>query len=501
MPSKALSENWKDKHCNWQMTKLRMNISDLSKEGIVSLIRQLSEERGERVYLVGGWLRDYLLERKSSDYDFAVGGEAISLAREVAFSLSSSFFILDPERDCARVALKEKDQLIWLDFSRLKGGNIEDDLRQRDITINALAVDLSSPEHIIDPTGGLEDLSAGRIRLVSEANLINDPLRSLRAFRLAAQLGFKIDPNSLALIHQHSFLITRSSEERLRDELLSLLETKESYPHLLAMDEAGLLGNIIPELMSLKGVEQPGYHHLDVFDHSIVAVAYLEEIIEHSSFHFRAWHEGLSEYLKRLLSSGQSQVALLKLAVLFHDLSKPQSLTREVDGKISFRGHDALGAELAFAIGKRLRLSGDEAERLRKMVAAHMRPGLLANEDQISARAMHRFFRDLGEDGLGVLLLSLADRYAARGPKASSSEGILKHYWVVKHLLKGFFEEKEIISPPRIVGGGDLIEVFGLSPGPIIGKLLREVEEACAEGQVKTRDEGLDMVERILKAW
>ncbi|MEW5766929.1 MAG: HD domain-containing protein [bacterium] len=467
------------------------------KEDIISHVKQVAEGKGERIYLVGGWLRDYLLEKKSNDYDFAVGGEAISLAREVASSLGGSFFILDPERDCARVVLKGKEQ-VCLDFSRLKGDNIAEDLRQRDITINALAVDLSGSETIIDPNGGLPDLSSGRIRLVSKENLIEDPLRGLRAFRLAAQLGFKIDQDSLRLISQYASLITRSSEERIRDELLFLLETKESYPHLLAMDETGLLGEIIPELMPLKGVEQPGYHHLDVFDHSTVSLAYLEEITEHCAFHFRAWHNRIAEYLKRPLSSGQSQVALLKLAALFHDLGKPQSLTRQGNGQISFTGHERSGAELAFLIGKKLKLSRDEAERLKKIVASHMRPGLLANENKISARAVHRFFRDLGEDGLGTLILSLADRYAARGPKACSSSVILRQYWVINHLLKRFFEEKEIITPPRMVGGRDLIEVFGLSPGPLIGQLLREIEEAYIEGQVKTREEGLALVERLI---
>src|SRR5215216_6745469 len=214
----------------------------------------------QEVFLVGGAVRDLLLNRLSPDFDFAVPSNGISLARRVANALKADFMVLDHERDTGRVIVTEPDgSRTFLDFATYRGENLEADLRARDFTMNAIAFDLQG-QSLIDPLNGASDLRAKLIRACSLTSLQDDPVRTLRAVRQAAAFGFKIHADTRRAMKESAHLLPRISPERLRDELFKILEGPKPDASIRALEMLGVLPHILPELSALKGLVQPGPH-------------------------------------------------------------------------------------------------------------------------------------------------------------------------------------------------------------------------------------------------
>ncbi|HEY4711561.1 MAG TPA: HD domain-containing protein [Dehalococcoidia bacterium] len=494
-------------------------------------------------YIVGGFIRDWLLERKTNDVDIAVSGAATTIARKVAKELGGKFVLLDDVNNIARVVViederprrasqnQESHSAEWhFDFSSF-AGDIEADLARRDLTINAMAVELSqfvtartatkmssrksatpiaerrSPLKLIDPFSGKEDLRDKIVRGVSEQIFEDDAARLLRAVRLAAELDFTIEPNTESLILRYSQAITEVSGERVREELLRLLALPRAAYHLRYLDKLGLLPALIPELAEGKGVEQPTVHFWDVFEHSLQTVAAVEFLIRESDWEYSnddmlstaPWSDVIERHLSQEVSSGSNHKVLLKLAGLFHDVAKPMTKSIDETGRARFLGHTKQGAAMTANILERLRFSNREIRLVEGFVYHHLRPVQMAKDELPTPRAIYRYFRDTGEAGIDILLLALADYLASRGPLVSMEEW-RKNCQLINYILAEHNKQQAKILPVKFIDGHDIMNTFNLAPGRLIGKLLAMVNEAHASGELNTREEALALVRKKLSA-
>jgi len=363
-----------------------------------------------------------------------------------------------------------------------------------------MALDLAAllagrPADLIDPWGGLADLAAGQVRMVAKGNLAYDPLRLLRAYRFAATHGFAVTPETEKAIQDLAPNLSRVAGERLHYELFQLLPAPRAANVLRNMDRVGLLAQIFPEIADMKGVPQNGYHHLDVFEHSLEAVTKLEEVLNEPTRFFKDLAPAIKEK-----AAVPARAAVLKVAALFHDVGKPQVQERRVDpDRYTFYYHERVGVEIFQRAAKRLRFSQAQTKAVTHYITWHMRPFLLLPmfiRGELTVRAMGRLVKAARGELAGCFALAMADSLAGQGPQkppdsdqrlAELADGAWKFY-------------QERLAPaqlPRLITGDDLV-ALGLSPGPEFRRLLTAVEEAQWEGEVSTREEALALVRRLV---
>jgi len=475
---------------------------------VLTRVSNFLAEQNIKSYLVGGFVRDMLLGRDTADIDIAVAADALEIASKITTVIGGKYVPLDKINRVGRIVLANEGTdstggRLELDFSTLKG-NIEQDLAQRDFTIDAIAIDLKelargyTDFQLIDPFNGWNDLRRKALRAVSETALKSDAIRLLRAVRLAAELGFSIDKETEALIQRDSYLVATVAGERIREELLRLLAIPRAEQLLFYLDELSLVTATIPELAQTKGITQPKEHFWDVFDHSIKTVATVDFLLRQGAWEYASeealattpWSALLARHFEQEVSHGSSRRSLLKLAALLHDIAKPQTKTIDADGRMRFLEHAKEGAAIATSILERLRFSAKEVKLVELMVRHHLRPGQMSHDGLPSRRAIYRYFRDAGEAGIDILFLSLADHLATRGPHLNLAQW-QEHAQMAEYVLAQRLEQESVVIPSKLVDGHDLINIFGVSPGPKIGELLEAVREAQAAGELTTREEAL----------
>ena len=469
------------------------------------------------VYLVGGAVRDLLLSRALHDYDFVLPDQALVISRRLANQLGGAYYPLDAERGTARLILNnELGGREVLDFASYRGPDLESDLRDRDFTINAMALDLRDPQALIDPLGGAADLRQKRLRACSANSLSNDPLRVLRAIRLAAKFDLHIDPATRQQMKAAVPGLAEISPERLRDELLHILGGPKPHTSIRALEMLGVLPYVFPELPEMAGITQSPPHVKDVWNHTLDSLRVLEGVLNtlgttHNpeasgnlmlgvlSMRLGRYREQIKTHLQSEPITDRPVRSLLFLAALYHDVSKPQTRSVEESGRVRFFNHDELGAEVITQRAEALHLSNIEVQRLATIVRHHMRPSLLAHvAGGPSRQAIYRFFRDAGEAGVDICLLSLADVWATYGPTLTT-ERWTEQVDTVREMLEAWWERpSEQIRPPALISGNDLITELGLQPSPIIGEILEAVREAQAEGEVNSRQAALELARRYL---
>lgn len=424
-------------------------------------------------YLVGGYVRDRLLGRESHDVDLAVIGDALALARTVADWLRGSFVPLDDERGTGRVVTwDEHGQRLFIDFAALQGRDITADLARRDFTIDAIALDINDLSRLIDPYDGRADLQAGLIRAVSEAAFRDDPLRTLRAVRLAAELNLHIEARTEEWIQRDAKLIATVSAERVRDELSKTLAQPGAADNLRYLDRLGLLEMIFPETVSAKktGGFEPSLEVIRALEHLYTTIL--------PSPLSPPLSDRLLSHLSQFTSDDRQRLVWLKLVAFL------QGVTQDA-GQVGL-------------VLRRLRFSRGEVT-LGQAIAAHReRPARLRATGAITRRDVYRFFRDTNEVGLDLLLLFLADSLAAQGMRPDPAQWEEDLEFVAVFLRNYYERYPEVISPPKLISGDELMEAFGLEEGPRLGELLEAVREAQAAGEIRTRQEALDYVEREL---
>ncbi len=448
-------------------------------------------------YFVGGLVRDELLGRTTKrDIDLAIDGDAAELARSFADTVGGAYYLMDEEHDVARVILKDT----YIDFAQLRG-SLREDLSTRDFTINAMARQLGSNE-LTDPFHGQKHLQTKQICSVSDGIFQNDPVRLLRAVRIAGELDFAIGAHTEGLMQRDAPLLAFASMERARDELYKILALPNPVAPLRQMDNLDLLAALLPEVTALKGMTQSLPHVYDVFEHTLHAVDELVKIQSHG-YAEAANGEFVSElqsHFAQQISADRERGILLRVATLLHDVGK--ATTRSVDpkGVVHFYEHEPHGAKICDEILRRLRFSNDEIEIVTRVVTHHLRPAQLASNGAVSNRAAYRFFRDTGDAGIDTCVIALADW---RGKSAQQidtpREQDARQRAANASLLDRYFRAPEIvIAPPTLIDGHTLIKQLHLAPGPRVGELLEAIREAQAAGEVTTRKEAIAFARKFI---
>jgi len=427
-----------------------------------------------KAYLVGGAVRDILMGIEPEDFDFVVEGKGINFGKRFAKFVKGTFVLLSTEDDDGRVVKGEYN----FDFNGLGNEGLEQNLARRDFTINALAIDLDAPNAIIDLFSGLKHLDNRRLQPASRDSLKLDPLRLLRGFRFAAELGFKLEPDFFK--QAEKVKLTNVAAERVSYELVRIVSSDDSFEHVMGMDKLGIFKQIMPEAA-------PIIKDRPLWKHSLATYEAVEGLLTKNRV-FKNYDREFEEYV-----SLPRRRPLTKLAGLVHDIAKPHTQMISEKGELHFYGHDTKGAKLVESIGhERLKLSGNDVDVLVSLVKEHMRLHLLATNKDLSDRAIRRFFRDLGPDYFGAMVVAWADGYATAGR--------------TRHLERTFFRMLDLKradeSKPkvdRLINGHDLIKNLKLVPGPIFKVILNEVLDQQLEGKITSKEEALKLARKIAK--
>ncbi len=457
---------------------------------------------GTRSWLVGGAVRDRLLGRPTADVDVVVGGDPEQAARAVARAAPrATCFALSEEFGSWRVVAR--DHAWQVDVEPLRAETIEGDLALRDFTINAIAEPIAGGAPI-DPLGGVSDLRAGRLRMAGPGAFVEDPLRVLRLVRVAVELDLEPEADTARSATAHAAALSAVSAERVFVELRRIIATPRARTGLEMMDALTVTATVLPELHALRGVEQNRFHHLDVHGHTLEVLDRTVELTcgTHATPELQAVVGGhdteVEDLLAEPLADELTRGEALRWGALLHDAAKP--LTREVrelDGRVTFFGHDARGAELARSILGRLRTS----ERLRAHVAAlvrnHLRLGFLVHEPQpLERRTVFAYLRACAPVEVDVTLLSVADRVATRGDRAQAA--IDAHLLVARALLGDALAWRSHGPPKPLLRGDQLARELGIPTGPQVGALLEQLAAAQYAGEVLAREQALDYARTLL---
>lgn len=453
------------------------------------------------VWFVGGALRDAALGRPVVDVDVAVAKGEAEAARAIAKSAGGTAFPLS-ESFAAWRALSPDG---WhVDVSRLRSGSIEADLALRDFTINAMALPLASlanasGDDLIDPLSGRADVAEHRLRVTGEGAFDDDPLRMLRAARIAAGLGLGIDDGTAELARRSAPRAAEAASERQLAELRLLVTGEDPLRGLDLLDELQVTPVVLPELAGLRGVEQNPNHHLDVHGHTMqVLVQWLEVEDDLTRYVGDAAGE-VAMLLAEPLGDDLDRAGAMRFAALLHDVGKPA--TRDASrGYVTFIGHDRVGAEIVTSVCERLRTSRRLAAYLANITRNHLRLGFLVHQRPLPRRTVYEYLRATSPDPVDVTLLTVADRLSARGTgEVASEEMITAHLELAAEMVReGLAWNRE--GPPRSpIRGDELAAELGIEPGPELGRLLGEIEAAVFAGEVAERDGAVELARRALR--
>jgi putative nucleotidyltransferase with HDIG domain len=466
---------------------------DLASAPPVALARR-ALAGNEGVWIVGGAVRDAALGRDVVDLDLAVAGDPAVPAKAIAREGEGHSFELSAEFATWRAVAADGS---WqIDLTGLRGETIEADLGERDFTIGAVAVPLLGGEPL-DPHGGLGDLDRRLLRVVGERSFAADPLRLLRAVRLAAGLGLEVDAATVALARSEAPRAAEAAGERQLVELRQLVGGPDPVRGLRLLDELGLTAVVLPELDALRGVEQGPNHHLDVYGHTIAVLERTLEVeVELERFGGERAAE-LESLLAEPLADEISRATALRFGALLHDIGKPVTRT-EKNGFVTFIGHDRDGAEIIGALCERLRASRALTRHLQDLALHHLRLGFMVREAPLPPRRIHDYLRATEPVGVDVTLLTVADRLSARGSgPLASEEAIEAHLALAREMLAAALDWRRQGPPKPLVRGDELAIELGILQGPEVGELLAELEAAQYAGEISAWDEAVEHARRL----
>ena len=470
-----------------------------------------SAQGNDNVWVVGGAVRDAIRGREVHDVDLVAAGDAEPMGRAVARFLGGTPVPVEAW-NVTRVALPPATDGAAPFIIDISGchGSLEENLRARDFTVDAMAVPLrcwDSDERfdsIIDPLNGKADLVRGVLRATGDDVFRADPGRLLRAVRLANQHGFRVEPETAAAIRRDAPLLHQVSGERVRDEFLAILAADGARVQLEVLDRLDLLCRVIPELEACRDCDQPRAHHYwDVLGHVLHCVEFAEEVTaghrNNAIYTMAPWTAKEDAHFGEIVGDGHTRRTVLKLAALLHDISKPQTKGPDENGRIRFPEHSEQGADVAGSRLGALRISRRTRSLVSTMVLHHLRPSQLRERDRMpSPRAIYRYYRDLGDAAVDTLYLAMADFLAARGPELSPERWNNYARMIATVLETGASPPARQAGPRPLVNGNDLMDTLKIPPGPRVGALLERLREAEAVGEVANRDDALSFAARLL---
>lgn len=463
-------------------------LTKIKEDKIIGMVKDHAKEA--EIYIVGGTVRDFLMRKENYDKDIIVlNADAKEFAQSLAEKADATFIPLDETNNIYRIVLKDK--INYIDVASAVGNSLDEDLKRRDLTINAIAINIKTLE-IVDITGGINDLKNKKLKHISEQNFIDDPLRLLRVYRFQAMLGFDIDKDLTEIIEKHAKKIKASAVERINNELLKLFSGDYSAQSLVKMDETGLLAEILPVIGELKKVPPNSHHHLDLFSHSIEVVKQIQEIYANSA----------PEVQEHLLSNdfgGNTRLAHLKFAGFLHDIGKFNTWTIEKEDatgkeKHRFIKHDDVGSKMAFNILKSAKFSKKQIDYIAKMVKFHIYPSHVVCAPELSEKIYMRLVRKMENDVIDVITLAMADRLSARGPEITP-EIVNKNIGALTELLNFYLCIKDNLEPlPKLLSGEEIMEMLNLKPSKELGELIKKLQEAQLSGDVTTKEEAIAFI-------
>jgi poly(A) polymerase len=486
-------------------------------------IHKLSVQTKTEVFIVGGFIRDFLMDELSSDIDFAVFKNTKKFTKNIAAHIKGSFVVLDEKEKSYRVVKKIKGEIFTFDFTKIRGKNLDEDLKSRDFSINALAIDLnnngksfsfpknkSNIKNIIDKTNALNDIKNKIVKKIKNDIFEVDAIRLLRAFRLAAKYNFKIDIGTKDLIQKKAKLIKNSSKERIHDELIKLFSYENIFDYILQMDSTKLLENIFEKISFMKTQNEYYYHTFGLWGHSLEVLFCLEFIFKNISKIFKKNKNILEIFNNYFDTTKNTNLAKIKLLCLFHDIGKPECFSI-TNNKVHFFKHDELSGKYIKKILKELKFSNKEINFIKDAAIFHMQAGNLIKEKIITDRACFRFFKRTKEIGLGLLFFTLADWLASiRGSKKISYLDSIKisefQYLDFKRCKKAiikiinwYITDLNKKSIEKYINGKDIMQKFKLKEGKLIGEILDTLEEAQAINLIKNKKDAYEFVRKYLE--
>jgi poly(A) polymerase len=467
------------------------------------------------IYLVGGAVRDHLINRPIYDWDFVMQGDIRPFSKKIANVFRGAYYLMDEERNISRVIINFQGEKMVLDFAASRADSLKEDLEKRDFTVNAMALDILEPDHLIDPLGGRMDLIEKKLRYCHPDSIKADPIRILRGIRLSLNLGLNVEERTALSLCENISTLPLVSMERKRDELFKILDLGHSKRAVEMLDEMGILQVLLPDTLSLKGAQQSPPHVFDVWQHTLITLFYLDDLFDsilsckaelvwnkdagplpiHPLLAFQA---DLSAHFQKEISPGRTRRALLLFSALLHDFGKPGRMTRAESGRIRFLGHEQLGSEMAEQLALQWVLSNEEVNYIKQVVGSHMRIHALTSLGQVpERRILHRFFRDNQENGVDICILTLADSLATYGGQVPAALWTLQ-LDICSKLLETWFEKKEeVVYPPKLLSGNEIMKILHLEPGPVVGKAVLALQEAQGAGEVLTVEDALNYI----KGW
>jgi len=463
------------------------------------------------LYIVGGAVRDAYLHHPINDLDLTTPQDAIRLGRRIANLLGGDFYVLDEARDVARILLDTpREGRVVIDIARFRGDSLLADLKDRDFTINAMAVDLKADVSLLlDPLNGESDLIKRIVRRCSDRSIADDPVRALRAIRQSVQFTCRIEPATMKDMQEINDALLSTSPERLRDEFFKILKLSKPVMALRVADKLGLLEKLVPEVVPLHGLEQAPPHIYDCWQHTLLVIEKLSAIQltisprrtdeTAATFDMGMIVMALDRYRKQLqshlsteLSDGRTYESLLLFTALMHDVSKPTI----ADSTPQSDDYAIASANLASRRTDALHLSNFEKQRAVSIIRNHK--WIQGLDDKPDKLSIHRFWHQLGEAGISVCLFSLADYLGTVGIRIDQDVWI-KLLEKVRLLLDAYYVHyDEIVAPSPVIDGNDLMQALDLSPGKVIGTLLDAIREAQAVGDVLSQADALTLAKHIL---
>ncbi len=451
----------------------------------------------EGIWIVGGAIRNAALRRVVKDVDLAVARDERQAASAIGRVAGGPVFRLSEEFGTWRALAADR---AWhVDITRMRGDGIESDLALRDFTVNAIAARLADPAApLVDPHGGLADVESRVLRAVSMRSFADDPLRILRAARIASGLGLEINEETEALAHAEAGRAGEPAGERQFAELRLLLMGADPVGGLQLLDRLGATPGLLPELEALRGVEQNPYHHLDVHGHTMEVLARLIEVEAEPETFAGEQAGAVGQLLAEPLADELTRGGALRFAALFHDLGKPETRTLGEGARVLFIGHDRAGVRIVQELCSRLRVSRRLSDYLANLTLNHLRLGFLVHERPLSRRHVYDYLRATDPDSVDVTLLTVADRLATQGER-TRREAVDAHLELAREMVAEALAWRRKGPPRSPIPGDELASEVGIEPGPELGRLLGEIEAAVFAGEVTTREEAIALARQLIR--